>query len=794
MSLTEYRRKRDFSKTREPQSGKAHKKQPIFVVQEHWASHLHYDFRLEAFGTLKSWAVPKGPSTEVGDKRLAVEVEDHPIDYAKFHGTIPEGEYGAGKVKIWDKGVWIPPDHLRENLEKGHLEFELKGKKLHGRWLLQRTKRAAGKKSQWLLIKRHDPAPVKASAKKKVLRSRAKGKKDPWPEDLEPQLALLSDKIPAGDDWIHEVKFDGYRTFATIQKSKVTFLTRRGLDWSEKYKALEAPFKKLKLDSAIFDGEVVALDENGHSSFAELQFALSKNDFSRVVYYLFDLLYLNGQDLRSEPLETRKRLLKQVLQQNKSDQLRFSEHWRAQGEELFAQACAEGLEGIVSKNRHLAYHAGRDEDWQKIKCSHRQEFVIGGFTDPEGSRHGFGSLLMGVYDGKKLRYVGRVGTGFNSELLGTLEKKLKHLEIDSSPFSINPPPRSARFHWVRPELVAEIEFKVWTKDFILRHASFQGLREDKKATEVHLEIPQHPSSSTPKQKPKAALSEGKKSFTITHPERVIFPEERITKLDVANYYKTVAPWLLPHLQERPLALIRCPEGAMEECFFQKHVDSSKMTAIHEGLVRDQKVIYVDSEEGLLQLIQWGVLELHTWQCHSEKLENPDQIVFDLDPAEGVAWKEVTTAALRLKDLLDRLDLTSFLKTTGGKGLHLHVPIEPLYSWEQVKAFAKSVTLQMQSEFPSLYTTKLLKKDRTSKIFLDYLRNGFGATAVAPYSLRAKEHPIVAVPLTWKELKSLKGPQDFKLNLVLERLARLKKDPWESYFDTQQKISILEPTA
>jgi bifunctional non-homologous end joining protein LigD len=780
VSLQEYRKKRNFNKTREPATGKSSKK-PIFVVQEHWASHLHYDFRLEAFGTLKSWAVPKGPSTEVGEKRLAVEVEDHPIDYAKFHGTIPKGEYGAGRVKIWDHGVWTPPDHLKDNLKQGHLEFELKGKKMHGRWLLQRTNRTTGKKNQWLLIKRHDP----------IKKSR-RHKNDPWPKDLSPQLALLSTQVPAGPDWLHEIKFDGYRTLTTVKKKAVTFLTRSGLDWSKKYKALEKDFKNLKIDSAVFDGEIVALNEKGQSNFSDLQIALHENDFGNVVYYLFDLLYLNGEDLRRQPLELRKQKLKEILgsKANNKGKLRFSEHFRAQGKELFTQACHEGLEGIVSKNRNLAYHSGRNDDWQKIKCSQRQEFVIGGYTDPEGSRIGFGSLLMGVYDQGKFRYIGRVGTGFNSKLLGELTEKLKALQSPKSSFTLAAPQEKTKLHWVKPNLVAEIEFKTWTKDKILRQASFQGLREDKNATEVHIESP---SPTTSQKKKSSALSVPQKSgFNITHPERLIYPRQKITKLDVANYYKSVAPWLLEHLQNRPLSLIRCPKGASQQCFFQKHVnDNSKMTAIHEDLVRDQKVIFIDSDQGLLQLIQWGVLELHTWQCHSENLEHPDQIVFDLDPDEAVPWKQVIASAYELKELLEKLDLTSFVKTTGGKGLHLHVPILPLYTWDQVKSFSKSVTLQMQSENPDLYTSKMAKKERGGKIFLDYLRNGFGATSVAPYSLRAKENPVTAVPITWTELQSLKGPQVFELDSTLKRLAHLKKDPWTGYFRLKQKIKILK---
>lgn len=781
MSLEEYKRKRNFKKTPEPTGGRRHK-EPIFVVQEHWASHLHYDFRLEADGVLKSWAVPKGPSVHVGDKRLAVEVEDHPLDYANFKGEIPEGEYGAGVVKIWDRGVWTPPKNLDDQLSKGRLEFELKGKKLRGKWLLQRTRKKAGAKSQWLLIKRNDEREAATTA---PLAMPGKARKpDEFPEEITPQLALLVERVPAGDRYVHEIKFDGYRTIAMIEKKSVRLLTRNGLDWTSKYAPLDQELKKLKLKSAIFDGELVALDERGHSAFSALQAAIKNRDMSSVVYYIFDLLYYNGEDLRPRPLEERKQFLKRVLAEHPSDKLRYSEHVRGQGEELMAQASREGLEGIIAKDRHLPYTAGRSGSWQKIKSSKRQEFVIGGYTDPEGSRQGIGALLMGVYEDGVFRYVGRVGTGFNAENLGPLVQKLKKLRTEYSSFEKSQPSRSPKIHWVKPELVAEIEFKAWTGDGNLRHASFQGLRDDKPAREVILEKP-----TVVVEKNKASAGN---AFRISHPERLIYPADGIRKIDVANYYKSVAPWLLEHVADRPLSLLRCPNQANEECFFQKHVDKLMLPAVEESLIRDHKVISINSEEGLLQLVQWGVLEPHTWQCHLDHPLHPDQIIFDLDPDEAVGWKEIVQTAYRLKDLLERLELKSFLKTTGGKGLHLHVPIEPLYSWENVKSFSKSVCQQLEEEYPGKYTTNILKKTRAQKIFLDYLRNGFGATAVAPYSLRSRERPTVAVPIEWSELKGLKSGADFDFHSTLQRLARQKKDPWAKYYETKQRISILQP--
>jgi bifunctional non-homologous end joining protein LigD len=778
MGLKEYRKKRNFKKTKEPAGGKISRKKPIFVIQEHWASHHHFDFRLEAFGVLKSWAVPKGPPTETGEKRLAVEVEDHPISYAKFHGTIPEGEYGGGEVEIWDNGYWKTEGSVKDQLEKGHLDIELHGKKLKGKWLLQRTGRASGKKAQWLLIKRHD--------EKKVAEEKPKRKKkDPWPGFVAPQLALLSDEVPQGAEWLHETKYDGYRTSALIQKSSVRLMTRNGLDWTEKYSTIEDEIKKYKLNSAIFDGEIVVLDENGISSFSMLQNALSERDSSSLKYFVFDLLYYDGEDLREKPLEERKIILKKILKGRKSGKIFFSEHIRGRGDEMLRAACDDGLEGIVSKDRTATYHAGRKSDWQKIKCSKRQELVIGGYTNPEGSRQGFGSLLMGVYDGDSLRYVGKVGTGFSDKGLMNLYQKLKKLEVKKSPFNEASPRERPSIHWVRPSLVGEVEFGSWTADGIIRHAVFQGLREDKKSKEVHREKAAHLEK---KKKSKG----GDSKFVITHPDRIVYPKDKIKKIDVVNYYKSVSPWMLKVLAGRPLALIRCPDGVSTTCFFQKQADeNSKLTAVRKDNALDQRVMSIDSEEGLLQLVQWGALEFHLWQSHQKTVLYPDQLVFDLDPDEGLSWEKVRKAAFRMKDLLERLSLKSFIKTTGGKGLHVQVPIAPIYTWDQIKNFCKTVTMQLASEYPNEYTTNILKKNRKGKIFLDYLRNGFGATAIAPYSLRAKEKPTVSVPISWKELETLETPDEFTIHNTLKRLASQKKDPWAEFYKMKQKINILK---
>lgn len=596
------------------------------------------------------------------------------------------------------------------------------------------------------------------------------------------------DQVPQGAEWIHEIKLDGYRTLAEIKDKKVLLKTRSGLDWSDRYPSIEKELKKLKIQEAILDGEVVALDEQGHSSFAALQESLKK-ETDGLIYYVFDLLYLNGQDLRKESLEIRKQVLKKLIEPLSEDKIRFSAHVRAQGDELYERACKDGLEGIVSKNRMAPYRSGRHGEWLKIKCSKRQELIIGGYTDPQGSRESFGALLMGVYDKGKLRYVGRVGTGFGNGLLEELYEKFSKIETKESPFEISSPKDSSKIHWVKPKLVAEIEFSNWTQGQNLRHGVFQGLREDKKAMQVHIEKPKALKSLKSKVKAKPTKKTSSK-FRITHPERVLYAKQKVTKLDVANYYRSIAPWILKHVSERPLSLVRCPSEAGGQCFFQKHMDVNQLDQLKEKQIKDQKTIFLNSEAGLLQLVQWGVLELHTWQCHAKKPLNPDQIVFDLDPAEGLSWKKVVTAAEQLRDLLDRLSLKSFLKTTGGKGLHLNVPIAPLYDWDQIKNFAKTVALRLAEENPGLYTTTTLKKKRTGKIFLDYLRNGFGATAIAPYSLRAKKDPFVSMPLDWSELKSIKGGNAFDIKSSLRRLAHQTKDPWEGYNSLKQKIKIL----
>ncbi|MEA9356719.1 DNA ligase D [Bacteriovorax sp. PP10] len=823
MSLKEYKEKRDFHKTKEP-AGKAikHKGAKMFVVQKHHASHLHYDFRLELDGVLKSWAVPKGPSLNPKDKRLAVEVEDHPIDYATFEGEIPKGEYGGGHVIVWDKGEWIPPKNVDEQLKKGHLEFELHGEKLGGAWLLLRTRIPGAKKNNWLLIKRDDenasakditkedksvlsgvsmeeleaemenPRPVKKTAKKSALKIKPQKKtKFLTFKDLKgPELAMLSETPPVGEEWIHEIKYDGYRTLCFKNKKETKLLTRSGLDWSNKYLEIQKECAEIAAESIIFDGEIVWLDEKGRSRFEGLQNSLEAHDSSELVYYVFDLLYLNGFDTRNLPLKDRKKLLREVLEQSDSEKILFSEHWDESGKSVFESACESHLEGIVSKNGESHYHSGRNKNWIKIKCTNIQEFIIGGYTMQENNIS-LGALLMGAYNKKgKLQYIGKVGTGFDAKTSKSLVSKLKKIKSKESPFDEKSPASKASI-WVNPILVGNIEFGAWTGDKILRHAAFKGLREDKKAKEVYLEEVKIKKESV-KEITKESKSEEVK---LSHPDKIIYPGDKITKQDLSNYYTSINKWILPLVKDRPLALLRCPNGEGKECFFQKHIETDDMGILGkkvESKLKNKKeeIVYIDSQMGLQELVQLGTLEIHSRGCRVDEIDYPNQIVFDFDPDEGVKFEKVKEAAFALKEILERLKLKSFIKVSGGKGLHVHVPIAPKYDWEQIKSFSKSICDQMEREHPEKFTTNMSKSKRKGKIFLDYLRNGYGASAIVPYSVRAREHAPVALPITWAEAKKLKNANSYTLKSV-PKLLNNRKDPWAGYNKLSQKIKILD---
>lgn len=825
MSLKEYKAKRNFKKTLEPKGITAKdKNKKIFVVQKHHASHLHYDFRLELDGVLKSWAVPKGPSLNPQEKRLAVEVEDHPVSYANFEGEIPEGEYGGGHVIVWDKGEWIPPKNVNEQLKKGRLEFELHGEKLAGEWLLLRTRTpGAGKKNNWLLIKRNDDSantkkdilkedesvisgvtlealekdmtmPIKKVTKKLVKPKVQKKSKFLTFTDIGgPELATLSENPPIGEEWIHEIKYDGYRTLCFRDKKGSRLLTRSGLDWSKKYSALQKECDKLNVESIIFDGEIVWLDKNGRSNFQGLQNSLEEEQSSDLVYYVFDLLFLNGYDLRSMPLIDRKKLLKEVLQQSDVEKILFSEHWDESGKSVYQSACTNQLEGIISKDGNSHYVSGRNKKWLKIKCTNLQEFVIGGYTLQEG-QNTLGALLIGAYNNKgEFQYLGKVGTGFTQAAGAKLLKTLKKITIEDSSFEIKSP-KSRDNIWVKPKLVANIEFGAWTDEKILRHAAFKGLREDKKASDVFIEEAKV-TKKVSKKITKTKLKEKKSEFEISNPDKVLYPKENITKNDLAQYYETIHKWMLPHLKERPLALLRCPNGEGKTCFFQKHSETDAEGLLSKKVKSKTKdegemVLYVEDKLGLTELVQLGTLEIHSRGCLVDEIDNPNQIVFDFDPDPGVTFSNVKKAAFELKKFLEKLKLKSFIKTSGGKGLHVHVPVSPIYDWEQIKSFSRSVCEQMENESPDKFTTNISKSKRKGKIFLDYLRNGYGATAIAPYSVRAKPNASVAFPISWEEAKKIKAPDIYTLKNVPKLLAK-RKDPWKGYLKMKQKIKLLD---
>jgi bifunctional non-homologous end joining protein LigD len=849
MGLKEYRKKRDFKKTREPSgSGKskilkktAKKSGRLFVIQKHAASHLHYDFRLEYEGVLKSWAVPKGPSLDPQTKRLAVEVEDHPLSYANFEGDIPADEYGGGEVIVWDTGEWIPKSGktIAEMFEHGHIEFTLEGEKLQGGWALVRTKRStsnrASPKHQWLLFKRTDEfarpqgpemiderpesvisgklLPLDQAAKPVKATAKVKKKAQSLPRKVSPQLARLVDKAPAGSDWVHEIKFDGYRLIARIENGKVRLITRNGHDWTDHYRPVADALKKLKTKSTILDGEVVWLDPDGRTSFQHLQNALETGKTGSLVYFAFDCLFRDGEDLRDRPFLERKEALKELLESSSSDRVRISEHWSSSGEEMLKAACGLKFEGIISKKADAPYIEGRGPSWVKTKCIQTQEFVIVGYTESDKARVGFRALLLGAKNADgALQYTGKVGTGFDNRTLLDIKSKLRKIEQDETSLEANVP-RERAIHWVKPKYVAQIQFGEFTNEGILRHPSFLGLREDKNADQVFLEVPvktetivkkagsrkkSKKQTSRLKVAPPKSLNKGVQvaGVTLSNPDRVLFPDSGLTKRQVAEFYESIEKWIVPHVVKRPLAIVRCPEGEGGECFFQKHLHFGEGKDVHEAKLnskergKNSRIIYVDDLRGVIQLVQMGTLEIHRWNSTVKAIDYPEQFVLDFDPDPGVKWDRVREAAFEAKDILDQLGLESWVKVTGGKGLHVQVPIEAKYEYEKVKEFSHAIARLMAKRAPENYTAELMKKHRTNKIFVDYLRNGFGATAIVPYSLRNKPNASVAVPISWKELKSLDEADGFTLQEA-EKFLRKRKDPWADYFETRQRIAALD---
>ena len=899
MGLQVYRSKRKFDVTPEPRGRPARSKGDQFVIQKHAARRLHYDLRLELDGVMKSWAVTRGPSLVPGEKRLAVEVEDHPIEYNKFEGTIPQGEYGGGTVMIWDRGRWFPEGDPHEGLEKGHLSFRLEGKKLKGGWHLIRMRggRNDGKEN-WLLIKAGDEAArsqkdrdileemplsaasgrsieeigqgkgrkrvwhsnrsvkdnVKAGATKgdgatvprrqsahssrrsttaKTRKAKARPSKSggaPLPDFVPPALATLRTHAPSAANWAHEVKFDGYRIQARLDHGAVRLLTRKGLDWTHTFPNVAAAVAKLPARAALIDGELVVEDETGISSFSTLQADLKAGRRDRFVYYLFDLLHLDGRDLTDLPLLERKAALQRLLASTKGGlgPIRFSEHFADEGSLVLKEACRMKLEGIVSKRKDAPYRSGRSETWIKTKCSNRQEFVVAGYAPSNVLPKAVGALIVGYYDQGRLRYGGRVGTGYSRTMAKELWKKLHPLETSTAPF--DPPPAQERRRrdlvWVRPELVIEADFRGWTGDRLVRQAAFKGLRDDKPAKEVVREVPAVLDARTISTPSKARASKiaakaskimAKKSrrgaeagrsgvasardrpkpwkegdVRFTHPDRVYWVDVGVTKQDLADYYRAVWDWMAPQVVGRTLAMVRCPEGTKGECFFQKHahagLSEQKLRTVTDS--KGRQVIAVEDLNGVLALVQAGVLEIHVRGSLIDRLDRCNRIVFDLDPGEGVAWPGLVDAAREVRERLAAIDLESFVKLSGGKGLHVVVPIVGT-DWDTTKTFVQAFAQAMAADDPKRYLAKMTKSLRGGKIFIDYLRNSLEQTSVAAYSTRARAGAPVSVPVAWQELGHTTGSNQYTVLNLMKRLGGLKQDPWKDIGRIKQKLPDLQ---
>ncbi len=967
--LAKYRSMRDFHTTAEPSGGgpeavrqaaartslpKARSGAGLpFVIQKHAASHLHYDFRLGWSGVLKSWAVAKGPSYYPGDRRLAVQVEDHPVEYGGFEGVIPQGQYGGGTVMVWDEGTWWPQlghENVEAGLREGSLKFELHGSKMQGKWTLVRmhtirprpeasgtTRWRGNDKPQWLLIKEHDefersadaPAITEGEPKSAVtgrtLEEIARGKdhvwnsketagpgqawyrrestdpapgssssavpsphantdgtlspqpgpaprispavtkgrgtaidknldkdldkslqarlkvlpKEPQPEFLDPQLAQESAGPPEGSGWLHELKLDGYRMQARKSARGVQLLTRSGLDWTYRVPAVAEAVARLPVNAVTLDGEVVVLAEDGTTNFALLQASFQQGAQHPLTFFCFDLLHLEGRSPRELPLRERKDLLAALLPPQENAVVRLSEHLETAGGVMFQQACRLHAEGIVSKRADAPYRAGRNGDWLKAKCLHEQEFVVGGFTLSSDGPDRVGSLLLGYYetpgtsknDAGRLIYAGRTGTGFTQKMRRDLRKQVAPLETKIAPFAKVAAEARRGALWVRPELVAQVRFASWTADNNVRQAAYLGLREDKRAEEVIREeatVPPKPkavggsrqdataqelhpvdlapadhkpgapssptiSSSVKGGSPRRSTSPPPSTIRLTHPKKILDPESSLTKQQLAEYYLAVADRMLPHIANRPLSLVRCPEGAGQPCFYQKHVNHMLPPGVGSVDVPDKKTgvpepyITLATPEALAGLAQMGVLEIHPWGSRNDDLEHPDRLVFDLDPDEDLAWSTVAEAAREVQSRLKRLGLKSFLKTTGGKGLHIVAPILPALDFAELKETAHQFVLGMERNNPRLYLTKMTKAARKGKIYLDYLRNERGATAVAPFSPRARLGVRVSVPLDWKELDSGERPVFSVVGFDAWR-GRLARDPWKGMLNLRQNLN------
>lgn len=817
-ALSPYNAKRDFARTREPKGKVAKTGGNSFVVQKHAATRLHWDFRLEIDGVLKSWAVTKGPSIDPADKRLAVRTEDHPLDYGTFEGSIPKGEYGGGTVMLWDRGTWEPiAGKSAADLKDGHLHFILHGERMKGEWLLVRMKgRPKEKRENWLLRKIDDKdagsgdALVEraltsvltdrsmaqiagdkggeqslAGAKGKSFATKMAAAKDhnakvggkrrkrnaALPGFVKPQFATLVDAVPTGNDWLHEIKYDGYRALIAVSGDKVKLHTRNGLDWTDKFALLTDAIAALDLPPCLIDGEVVALDGNGNPDFSTLQKALKRGHGQEDPahprhLFAFDLLSLDGQDLKGLTTIERKERLESLLGRAEPP-IHVSDHVLGAGETLFRSLCEAGQEGIISKRADAPYRSTRTRNWVKVKCTRRQEFVLVGWTKSNARGRPFASLLLAQHEGRTLAYKGKVGTGFDSATMDELAKAMASLTTNKTTADV-PSAEARGVSWIKPKLVAEIAFAEFTGDGRVRHASFLGLRADKPARTVKPETPA----------PVPALQS---TVRISSRDRVIFPESGQTKGELADYYTRIAPLMLPFVANRPISLVRCPQGRAKKCFFQKHDSGAFGKAVQQVPIREkdggsEDYIYVESTDGLLACVQMGTIEFHGWASRADAVEQPDRMIFDLDPDEGLDFDKVKQAAMDIRDHLTDIGLVSFAMLSGGKGLHVVVPLTPGHGWDRHKDFASRFAQALSAAEPDRFTATMSKVKRKDRIFIDWLRNQRGSTAILPYSVRARPGAPVAVPIDWAELDRMKDAHPFSiedLETLLKRSAELR---------------------
>lgn len=807
--LSMYHQKRNFDKTLEPEGGPAGTEGPLrFVIQHHMARSAHYDFRLEWDGVLLSWAVPKGPSYDTRDKRLAVQVEDHPLEYRNFEGEIPKGEYGGGTVMLWDEGTWEPITDVREGLEGGSLKFLLKGRRIKGKWALVRMKAKEGhEKKNWLLLKEKDEyakadsgispfaasirtgrtmAEIAAGASERVIRN-------PF-DKIDVQLAKLVHTVPNDEGWLYELKYDGYRIAAFVEGNRVRLVTRNQNDYTNRFGEIAVSLLDWAAGRAmVLDGEIAVTDASGRTDFQALQNYMKNPKARNLTYIIFDLLALDGADLRELPLTQRKEALL-ALMTGTPKNLHYSGHVSGDGEACFKAARESGMEGIVGKRADSKYSGTRNGEWIKLKCEKRQEFVIGGFTLSDKKTAGVSSLLLGVYNGGELVYAGRAGTGFREADREELEKRFEPLKRKAAPFKLAPETRpNETIAWLAPELVAEIEFAEWTEEGLLRQASFKGLRTDKDSRDVKKEQTEEaPELPSPKEleRPMETSSILIEGIKITNPDKVIFEDPEITKGDVIRYYAQISERMLPYVSHRVLSIVRCPKGVSQSCFFKKHPglgDKGTVTMpITNSDGETEDYFYIEDVSGLISEAQMGTLEFHIWGSRAESLETPDMMVFDLDPDEGMPLDTVRQGVRDMKEILSELSLTSYLKTSGGKGYHVVVPFQPVVSWNVFRDFAKRVAEVMEKKWPDRYTSNIRKAKRVDKIFIDWIRNGRGATSVAPYSIRARKGARVSMPIEWDEL-DLVAPDGVDMKDALLRIDR--NDPWKDFFQNHQLLNF-----